>query len=180
MAKIEVIVPFILSWEGGFANDPDDTGGATNKGITIGTFREVFGKGKTVNDLKNITDAQWMEVLRKKFWDKWLADRIDSQAVANMLVDWTWHSGSYGIKIPQRILGVKIDGVVGEKTLAAVNAADPKSLFEKLKEERKAYLIRQTKVSPRKRKFLNGWLNRVNSMEYNKLRYGKDKFVSWK
>lgn len=180
MAKIEVIVPFILSWEGGFANDPDDTGGATNKGITIGTFREVFGKDKTVNDLKHITDAQWMAVLKKKFWDRWLADRIESQAVANMLVDWTWHSGSYGIKIPQRILGVKIDGVVGEKTLAAVNAADPKSLFEELKEERKAYLTRQTVVSPRKRKFLNGWMNRVNSMEYNKMRYGKDKFVSWK
>lgn len=177
MAKIEIIVPFILSWEGGFANDPDDTGGATNKGITIGTFREVFGKDKTVNGLKHITDAQWMEVLRKKFWDRWLASRIDSQAVANMLVDWTWHSGKYGITIPQRILGVKADGIVGEKTLAAINNAEPKALFVILKDERKAYLTRQAKVSPRKRKFLNGWLNRVNSMEYNKLRYGVGKEI---
>lgn len=177
MAKIEVIVPFILSWEGGFANDPNDTGGATNKGVTIGTFREVFGKDKTVNDLKRITEAQWMEVLRKKFWDRWLSDRIDSQAVANMLVDWTWHSGKYGITIPQRILGVKADGIVGEKTLAAINNAEPKALFVILKDERKAYLTRQAKVSPRKRKFLNGWLNRVNSMEYNRLRYGKGKEI---
>ena len=33
------LVPFILSWEGGFVNDPDDVGGATNKGITIATWR---------------------------------------------------------------------------------------------------------------------------------------------
>lgn len=177
MAKIEIIVPFILSWEGGFANDPDDTGGATNKGVTIGTFREVFGKDKAVNDLKHITEAQWMEVLRKKFWDRWLADRIDCQAVANMLVDWTWHSGKYGITIPQRILGVKADGIVGEKTLAAINNAEPKALFIRLKDERKAYLTRQAKASPRKRKFLNGWLNRVNSMEYNRLMYGKGKEI---
>ena len=37
---------FILSWEGGFVNDPRDPGGTTNKGITIVTFRSVFGKDK--------------------------------------------------------------------------------------------------------------------------------------
>lgn len=38
MADIKVLVPFILSWEGGFVNDPDDKGGATNKGVTIATW----------------------------------------------------------------------------------------------------------------------------------------------
>lgn len=35
MAIANKLVPFILQWEGGFVNDPDDLGGATNKGITI-------------------------------------------------------------------------------------------------------------------------------------------------
>ncbi|MFV0470220.1 MAG: glycosyl hydrolase 108 family protein, partial [Dysgonomonas sp.] len=41
MAKIELLVPFILKWEGGFVNDPDDSGGATNMGVTIATWKQV-------------------------------------------------------------------------------------------------------------------------------------------
>ena len=33
MAEVKKLVPFILKWEGGFVNDPDDLGGATNKGV---------------------------------------------------------------------------------------------------------------------------------------------------
>ena len=55
MAKCEVLKPFILSWEGGFANVPGDRGGATNRGVTIATFRSVFGQDKTVDDLKRVS-----------------------------------------------------------------------------------------------------------------------------
>ena len=55
MERMEKLKSFILSWEGGFVNDPRDLGGATNKGITIATFRSVFGKDKTINYLKKIT-----------------------------------------------------------------------------------------------------------------------------
>ena len=56
MAESKIVQPFILSWEGGYVNDPADKGGATNKGVTIGTFRSVFGKEKTIKDLKNRMD----------------------------------------------------------------------------------------------------------------------------
>ena len=55
MERIEKLKSFILSWEGGFVNGPRGLGGATNEGITIATFRSVFGKDKTINDLKKIT-----------------------------------------------------------------------------------------------------------------------------
>lgn len=55
MADVKKLAPFILKWEGGFVNDPDDLGGATNMGITIATYR-VYRKRKglpepTVDDL---------------------------------------------------------------------------------------------------------------------------------
>ena len=63
------LIPFILRWEGGFANDPADRGGATMKGITIGTFTTYRkSKGKptpTVTDLKNISDQEWGDVFKK-------------------------------------------------------------------------------------------------------------------
>ena len=76
MAKAEILKPFILSWEGGFSITPGDKGGATNKGITIATYRSVFGKERTVEDLKTITDVEWMHIYKSFFWDKWKADEI--------------------------------------------------------------------------------------------------------
>ena len=46
MADVRKLAPFILKWEGGFVNDPDDLGGATNMGVTIGTYEAYCRKDK--------------------------------------------------------------------------------------------------------------------------------------
>lgn len=168
MAKVEILAPYIKKWEGGFANDPADRGGATNKGVTIATF-EAYCKAKSlprpnVERLKCMTDGEWLDILKTMFWDKWQADKIKSQKLANILVDWVWGSGVYGIKIPQRILGVKQDGIVGDETLKALNAQDPDKLFQVIYEARKKYLNDITISRPGNKKFLRGWLNRLEDI----------------
>ena len=166
MADYRKLKPFILRWEGGYINDQADLGKQTNKGVTLSTYRSVFGKNKTVSDLKKITDDQWEFIFKKYYWDKWKADDIKDQNVANILVDWVWASGAYGIKIPQRVLGVDVDGIVGPKTIAAVNARDGRELFDKIKQERKDFIDRICQTRPQNRKFKNGWMNRINSLAY--------------
>ena len=166
MADYRKLKPFILKWEGGYVNDKDDLGGATNKGVTLATFRSVYGQGKTANDLRNMTDQQWETIFKKHFWDKWRADEIEDQSVANILVDWLWASGSYGIKIPQRVLGVTVDGIVGAKTIAAVNAKDGKSFFKEIRQERVDFIDRICTSRPQNKKFRKGWLNRINALKY--------------
>jgi lysozyme family protein len=100
------------------------------------------------------------------FWDRWKADQIQSQSVANFLVDWVWASGVYGIKLPQKVLNVSIDGVVGPKTLAAINEKDPAIVFGLMKQERIDYTERICKSRPQNRKFRTGWLNRINDLKY--------------
>lgn len=132
MAKAELLKPFILKWEGGFVDDPLDRGGATNKGITIGTFRNFYGKDATVEQLKHITDEQWLHIFKSGYWDKWKADDIDNQSIADIVVDWAWASGTVtSIKQVQKILGVAVDGIVGNDTLTAINIAGQRSLFAK-------------------------------------------------
>lgn len=82
------------------------------------------------------------------------------------MVDWVWASGGYGIKLPQKILGVAIDGIVGTKTIEAVNNQDPKELFEAIKAERIAYIDRIIQARPANKKFRNGWINRINDLKY--------------
>ena len=166
MADYRKLKPFILRWEGGYINDQADLGKQTNKGVTLSTYRSVFGKNKTVRDLKKITDEQWEFIFKKFYWDKWKADNIKDQNVANILVDWLWCSGSYGIKIPQRVLCVSADGIVGSKTIAAINARDGRELFDTIKQERKDFIDRICQTRPQNRKFKNGWLNRINSLAY--------------
>lgn len=166
MANHKILEPFILRWEGGFVNDKDDLGGATNMGVTLATYRSVFGSNKTAKDLKRMTMVQWGIIFKKLYWDKWKADNIKDQNVANILVDWLWCSGSYGIKIPQRVLGVSADGIVGSKTIAAINERDGRELFDTIKQERKGFIERICQTRPQNRKFKNGWLNRINSLAY--------------
>lgn len=164
------LVPFILKWEGGFVDDPDDLGGATNRGVTIGTYATYCKKkgypAPTVERLKNLSEKDWAEILKTMYWDRWKADEIKSQSVANILVDWVWASGINGIKIPQKVLGVTADGIVGAKTLSALNMKSPKELFEEIKEARIQFIEDICRKRPANNKFKKGWLNRINSLQY--------------
>ena len=186
MANSSKLVPFILQWEGGFVNDPDDLGGATNKGITIGTFTEYKKrkgqKAPTVDDLKNISDAEWHDVFKSLYWDRWKADEIKSQAIANILVDWVWASGSHGIKRPQRLLGVKADGIVGKQTIAALNAMDAATLFKMIKDDRAKFIDEICKARPKNEKYRKGrtfaLAERANSNAFARSRAARASFGS--
>jgi lysozyme family protein len=166
MANPDKLKPFILNWEGGFSNNKNDLGGSTNKGITLTTFRHYYGENKTVNDLKNITPTQWDYIFINGFWNRCKADEIKNQSVANSIVDWVFTSGTHGIRIIQRHLGIDDDGIIGDKTLAKINSADPLKLFNEIRELKIDYINRICAERPRNKVFKAGWLRRINSLKY--------------
>lgn len=170
MADIKKLSPLILKWEGGFVNDPLDAGGATNMGVTISTWRQVGydknGDGDIdVDDMKLLTKVDFELVLRI-YWDRWKADQINNQSLANILVDWVWGSGAWGIKIPQRILGLTGDGIVGPKTIAAINAANTEKLFAQIYAARINFLEGIVQNRPSQKRFIKGWKNRLADFKY--------------
>lgn len=192
MAKVELLASIIFGWEGTWANDPIDKGGATNMGVTLDTWKSC-GYDKDgdsdidVDDLKLITKQDVVnKILKPHYWDRWKADQLKSQGVANILVDFVWASGAWGIKKPQKMLGLIPDGLVGNATLTSVNDyVTQEKLFNKLKQIRIEFvnnivnssIIAYEKIIGRKAtpdellkntqlKFKKGWTNRINSFKY--------------
>ena len=191
MAEIDKLIPHLIKWEtgvrqlygeslehlfersrrAGYANDPDDKGGATQSGVTLNTyirFRKFAGRSKpTLKDLKNITFTEWKELRVAFFWDKIHGGAIKSESVAVMICDWYWTSGAWGLKNTQKVLGVVQDGIVGVKTLGAINkwSRGAEDLWEAIRAERIRYYKRI--AIGKQKKFLRGWLNRVNDLKFD-------------
>lgn len=190
MSKVELLLPKILKWEGGFVNDPADSGGATNKGVTLATYKAYRKAHKmktpTVEDLRHIADAEVMAILKEFYWDKMQADSIANQSIANLCVNNLWGSGTGYIKTIQGVLGVKQDGIVGSMTLAKINGWNPQgALFDKLWARRKKFFedivarsvqsyenrigrkaTERELLTYTKKRFIKGWLNRLNDFKF--------------
>lgn len=173
MANIKLLISFICRWEGGYTNDPADSGGPTNIGVTLETWRKT-GHDKDGDGIINEADLMLITheemvgvVLKPHFWDYWQADRILNQSIANLVVDWMWLSGTRTIPVVQKILGVKPDGFVGNQTLNALNNyPDQLNLFNVIKSSRVNDILRICKHSPEKKRFKSGWLNRIASLKF--------------
>lgn len=174
MADAKKLFPFIMKWEGGWSDHPADKGGKTNLGITLSSWKscgyDKNGDGLIDGeDLKLISYEDVFNFMKKNYWDRWRADEIKNQSIANILVDWVWASGAHGIKIPQRMLNVKADGIVGPVTIKALNNLDRQYLpnfFRALRNERLLFVDNIVKRDPGQAVFLKGWKNRILDLQF--------------
>ncbi len=147
----------VLKHEGGYVNHPADPGGATNKGITIATYRKWIDRDGTIDDLKRITDDQVSKVYRSVYWNAIKGDDLQS-GVDYAVFDFAVNSGpSRAAKYLQAVVGADQDGKIGPKTIEAVNVRDPSRVINELCDRRQAFLeALKTFVT-----FGKGWTRRV-------------------
>lgn len=168
------VLDFILAREGvneekgwtGYVNDPDDRGGATNYGITQGTYDAWrASQGLESISVKRLTRWEVAKIYEARYWVDGQCDRIlergrEKLALAHMDACVN-HGLTPAAKMLQAALRVVVDGVIGPKTLAAVAEADELRVIGRYLIRRAAFYRTLAERRPTSRKFLYGWLARL-------------------
>ena len=163
MTRAEKMIPLILKHEGGYVNHPDDPGGATNKGITISTFRRYIKPNGTIDDLKALTTAQATVVYKRQYWDAVNADLLPA-GVDYTVADFAVNSGpGRAAKVLQAVVGAKQDGKIGPATIAATRAMTPKDVIRQVNARRLAFM-KSIRGGSLWKTFGRGWQRRVDEV----------------
>ena len=182
MADFDIAYKITAKWEGGYVNDPDDSGGETYAGISRKNWPKWEGwphvdrlKGRVASswnlnasrtiDMRPLNDAV-LSFYKTNFWDKIKGDQINNQSIANMLYDWYVNSGYHAIKSIQEVVGAYPDGVIGPKTIHLINSGGQEEIFNSLRVARLKFYDNIVKNRPTQRKFLDGWRNRTNDIVF--------------
>lgn len=136
MQTVTEIATEIVAREGGYVNDPDDPGGATNFGVTIHTMRrlgfDLTGDGQIdTRDVRALTREQAIQIFIKHYFAGPLIAELPTALQATVF-DMYVNAGGNAVKILQNLLRemgyeVSVDGALGPQSLAAVRAAMAKS-----------------------------------------------------
>jgi lysozyme family protein len=160
-SNFEACLAEVLKHEGGWADHPKDPGGATMKGVTIGTYSTWLGRQATKEELRNIPEDHLHQIYKAWYWDKVKGDELP-RGVDLCLFDYAVNSGpKRAVVATQDTLRVNPDGALGPKTLWAIQKADAATLVGEVCQRRLAFL----QSLPIWNTFGAGWGRRVKEVE---------------
>ncbi|MEY8802897.1 holin-associated N-acetylmuramidase [Leisingera sp. XS_AS12] len=182
MQTVQDIAAEIVAREGGFVNDPDDPGGATKYGVTIGTLRrlglDLTGDGRIgVDDVRAFSPEDAERIFIRHYFD---APGIGAlpQSVQASVFDMYVNAGSNAVRILQQLLvqmgyQVTVDGVIGRQTAGAARQAaevDAQAFRDAYGIARRNYYFRLADRRPASRKYARtragtkgGWIRRAEA-----------------
>lgn len=169
-ANFERCLAETLAHEGGWSDHPSDPGGATMRGITIGTYAQFKGRKVTKAELRAIGDDEVRTIYRRNYWDKVRGDDLPP-GFDLVAFDSAVNSGpARAARWLQAALGVAADGRIGPQTVAAARLAaaegEAGDAIVRACTARLAFL-RGLKTWPA---FGKGWSRRVSAVQAAALR----------
>ena len=161
MAGFRDALAVTLELEGGMVDHPHDTGGRTKWGITTARYhRWLRDQGLPILPVDAMTPGQ-RDVI---YGEEWRIARGDDLPwpVAALHFDAVVHHGpNLAGRLLQRAVGATEDGIVGPRTMAAVNRMGPDRTASLMLLHRTLELWRQTLERSGQGVFARGWRNRV-------------------
>ena len=202
MQSVRDIAQEIVAREGGYVNDPDDPGGATNFGVTIHTMRrlrlDLDNDGDVdARDVKRLTRAQAVDIFIQHYFEKPRIAELP-KGLQPSVFDMYVNAGGNAVKILQRLLvqmghDVSVDGALGPQTIGQVKQAyqqSPGAFVDAYGIARRNYYFRIGDRRPASRKYARtragakgGWIKRAEEFISDRFHLSNAEFnarvVSW-
>lgn len=178
MSNFESAVKVVLKHEGGWVNNPNDPGGATNFGISLRFLAEHpelgdFDHDGDVDseDIRNMKVEDAKMVYKKEWWDKFKYESIVDQTLATKIFDMSVNMGAKRAHILvqtalNKAFGLKlsVDGVLGPATFSVINNCTDdteQTLMTSICDEQWGFYQRLIAGKPSLGVFSKGWKNRA-------------------
>lgn len=180
MKSVSDIADEIIAREGGYVNDPDDPGGATKYGVTLGTMQrlgiDLTGDGKvTAADVRRLSRERARDIYVEQYFRRPGLGALP-EALQPSVFDMYVNAGGNAIRVLQRLLNemgetLTVDGVLGPLTLAAAAraaASAPGLIADAYGIARRNYYYALADARPASRKYARrrdggkgGWITRA-------------------
>lgn len=160
--NFDASLALVLRHEGGYVNHPRDPGGATNRGVTQAVYDDWrVGNGHCEQSVKLIAPDEVRAIYKKRYWDKIRGDDLPA-GIDYCVFDFAVNSGvSRASRYLQEAVGVDVDGVIGQATIAAVKAEPADRIINEVCTLRQRFL-EGLRTFPT---FGKGWTRRVAEVE---------------
>lgn len=163
MKRFEECLKFVAKWEGGYSDHPNDPGGATNGGITQGSYNAWRVANKLpIRPVKDMTRDEYFSIYEANYWRaskaKWISSPLDLVVFDTAV--------NFGVGGCHRLLNIalgidsstwKLRTSEAVHTLNASSATGTAITMVALRMEHRGRIVVD---HPDRRVFLAGWLNR--------------------
>jgi lysozyme family protein len=171
MRAFDSAFQYLLQNEGTrFVDNPNDPGGATKFGITLRILERRLDRVIEKSDVENLTEDVASRIYFDDYWLPLGCDKMTSQEIATCIFDTAVLYGPVpAAQMAQKTANnygaqLKIDGVLGPESLAAINMVSPEDFivtFCNLVLKRVDAVI---SAHPNEEVFENGWVNRAKRL----------------
>ena len=171
MDKFEICLKPVLDYEAGWANNPSDRGGETIFGVARNSNPNWTGWAK-MDEFKHRPDfpacanadaelkALAVKLYREAYWNPIHGDELPTR-LALVVLDHAINSGAKtAAKEMQNVLGVLVDGIIGQKTVKAAHDQGDRAVKRLLKRRLRIYHD-ITKAKPDQEIWIDNWFGRI-------------------
>ncbi len=170
-SNLDLALEYTFVNEGSYSDHPSDHGGATSGfGVTIGELARWRKRPVTKLEVKNMTAGEAKDIYEAWYWKPLGCDKITNTGVSICVFD---IGIVRGIGVPPKYMQkicnshgaeLVIDGHVGPKTIAAVNAINPSVFIRDFSQMAEAGFRSIVANNPSQQVFLKGWVNRAHRL----------------
>ena len=148
-------IDHVLKFEGGLVDHPKDPGGITKYGISLRAYPDLGKEG-----IRKLTKAEAKKIYKRDYWDAMNCDKLP-EGLKLMVFDCAVNQGvGYCTRALQASVMTRADGVIGPKTLRAIETSNVSQAVHRMANNR----FLRYKRNKNWETFGEGWMSRLLSV----------------